>query len=215
MSNKYIEIFNNKCNDLTNISDIIAGVTDIDSEIFIALIYECLMDASNEEKQEVIDACDYVCSLLDTEEKKNRFVEPLPEMPLLFAIANDFTDGQGNSKIYDMYEESLLENFSLETVKTYLFVDEPLIYLAKDNNEQLFFCMAIPDNCLLIARVSAELVIQIENNQIPIRDVFLHSTEEDLILIDERNGIATNMHPNDLAEKMLPPSGEYLSDIKE
>jgi hypothetical protein len=39
--------------------------------------------------------------------------------------------------------------------------------------------------------------------------------EEDLILIDERNGIATNMHPNDLAEKMLPPSGEYLSDIKE
>ena len=207
-NNKYIKSFHNVCKNTSNILDVIDGIKEIDSQIFMEIVAYNLMTSSNDDKQEIVDAYHYVCSFIDTEEKRAIIRATWPEKLLFFEVAYDFMGEKETYGIYPVEDyKPVFDDFALTTICEYS-ADELLL---QDNNEQLYFGITEPMDNLLIVKISNEQRVDMEKNQLSLRDLFLQAHEEDVMLLDLITGVAAIAI---LSDRILPQEGKYLNWIK-
>lgn len=98
----------------------------------------------------------------------------------------------------------MLKTLTHKTI--YLFYNEPLIYTCTDEQNQLYLCLAEPNDQILMAYISEETLTKAEQRQIQLRDIFLNSSR----LYLKTNTHYLRIYPEHLTDEMLPLENEYL-----
>ena len=102
----------------------------------------------------------------------------------------------------------------LESEKDYLYYDEPLIFLSKDQfgNRYLMVRQADDKPVWMSAIVSSKRLRELEHNRMEIRDAFLEPESGYVLKISETDDLCDveYLAADELTSDMLPFPGEYL-----